>query len=279
MGSNPTGGTAIPIPLQRSDQRQHALDGACRFTASIGTSSNFRDADAGRRSRPRHRACRVLARRLPRPDARRVPRRPVGARTRTAPGPTDLAAAGREARTTSSWRPTGAGSSASLPLVHPGPRQTTLIRRSAACSRSTSIRTTRVAASGEPCTPLLLTVSSPTTSPTPASGSSTATACSALLPPPPWLDRRRPHADRPAAHRTSDYVDDDSIAVSPADFSRSGPPSPVSIRAAPPPNRGPHVGDIIFGHRRRQHRRAVLERRSRFGEGLERLQLPALEDV
>lgn len=43
---------------------------------------------------------------------------------------------------------------------------------------------------------------------------------------------------------------------------------------------GPHVGDIVFGHRHRQHRRAVLERRPVAAEGIEsRLRLPALEDV
>ena len=69
-------------------------------------------------------------------------------------------------------------------------------------------------------------------------------------------------------------MNDGSIAVSPAE-----PRSEICRRGAAS-KQGPHGGDVVLGHRHRQHRRAVLERRPVAAEGLEgRLRLPALEDV
>ena len=128
---------------------------------------------------------------------RRGPRRPVGARTRAAlVRATHRPEAGR-----ASWsRPMRGGSSASLRPAHPWRPPTALIRRWATCTRSTSIRTTGVGASELLCTPLLSTVPSPTASPTPVSGPSTATCVALRFYDRHELDRYRPH-DRSTAVR------------------------------------------------------------------------------
>ena len=129
--------------------------------------------DAGRRRPPSPACMSRLGAPPTQPDARRGPRRPVGARTRAALVRATHRPRGTDERRGGDRR--AAGRRLRCRPAHPWCPPTALIPRWATCTRSTSIRTTGVGASELLCTPPLSTVSSPTASPTPVSGSSTAT--------------------------------------------------------------------------------------------------------